>query len=507
MSAAKVARGTVYIVLQNILTSVMGILFFIVAARFFTPSEIGVITTLQFATAVYTAVALLSLQTAATKHMSEEIGRGRLRLAASIASKSLMIVTASSICILSLALLLSPLLAVRFLGDPSNSLVFRITFLSAFFGVLKQMYVSFLQGVQRLDLFAKTHIVTVLISSTFAVGAVILGYGLTGVVVSWLLSQVTGFLLSAAFYRGRLPRSKNESYPIGRLFLFAAPLLLLGLIGLVTAWADRMIFLAITGSLWDLGIYDLAVRGSMTLSVVPYALGIAILPAFSELYGRIGKESISKATKTSTRYLAYLIFPAAIGLAAISETSITFLFGDEYSRAWFPLAVLSVAYITTAYNVIFTTALQAIGETRIFIKIGLATMITQTSLVSVLTPSFGIMGPTIARTVTQIVGLGYPLYELGQRMDVEIDMEATVKAALASLLMAVPINLVDGVLKSFLATPYRFAFDILFGILLYSALVIFLRLLEKKDIELLRQLVPREFDTILSQLERIILNT
>ncbi len=504
MSAARVARGTVYITVQNILTSAMGIIFYIVAARVLTPSDIGAIATLQFATAIYTTISILSLQTAATKYMSEEIGRGRPDMADAVAKLTLRIVALSSVLFLFLAYLFSPLLAGRLLGDPSKSLIFMVTFLSAFFGVLKQMYVSFFQGVQRLDLFAITHIVTVLVSSGLAVLAVVLGYGLAGVVDAWLASQIVGFALSMFFYRGCLPRTSISGYPTGRLFGFAFPLLLLGLLGLVTSWSDRMVFLALTGSLSDLGIYDLAVRGSMTLSVIPYAVGIAVLPAFSELYGRTGKEGMSKATKMSTRYLAYLIFPAAIGLAATSETSITFLFGEGYSGASLPLAILSVAYIMTAYNVIFMTALQAIGETGVFIKIALATMITQTGLVAALSPSMGMLGPTIARTAMQSVGFAYPLYELGRRMDVQIDTDATAKAAFASFLMALPVGLADGVLRSLLATPYRFVFDVFLGVVLYSILMILLRLIEKKDLELLRQVVPGEVDPLLDLLERLL---
>jgi len=504
LSAVRVAKGTVYIAVQNIFTSAMGILFYIVAARFLTPSDIGAIATLQFFTAIYTTIAILSLQTAATKYMSEEIGRGRPRLAAAVALQTVKIVAISSISILCLFLLSSPLLAGSIFGDPSKSLIFAITFLSAFFGILKQMYVSFLQGVQRLDLFAKTHMITVLVSSVLAIVAVILGYGLRGVVTAWLVSQITGFLLSVLLYRGCLPRPSTRGYQTRSLFRFAVPLLLLGLIGLVANWADRMIFLVITGSLSDLGIYDLAVRGSMTLSVIPYAIGIAILPAFSELYGRTGMGGMSRATRLSTRYLAYLIFPAAIGLAAISETSIILLFGEEYSRAGLPLTVLSTAYIMTAYNVIFITALQAIGETGVFIKIGVATMLTQTGLVTVLSPILGMLGPTIARAAMQAVGFAYPLYELGRRMDVEIDTGAVSKAVAASLLMALPVGLIDRMFKSILATPHRFLLDLLLGVILYSFLAVILRLLDEEDVRLLRQIAPKEAGPLLNLLERTV---
>jgi len=233
-------------------------------------------------------------------------------------------------------------------------------------------------------------------------------------------------------------------------------------------------------------------------------VGIAVLPAFSELYGRTGKEGMGRATRISTRYLAYLIFPAAIGLAAISETSLAFLFGGGYSLAGLPLTILSVAYIMTAYNVVFMTALQAIGETGVFVRIAVATMVTQTSLVIVLSPPLGILGPTLARTAMQVVGFAYPLYELGRRIDLEIDVKAAGGSALASCLMALPISLMDGMLKGVLATPYRFFLDVLFGALLYFVLVILLRLLEKNDVELLRQVSPRAAGPALDLLERLL---
>ncbi len=502
LSAARVAKGTAYITVQNILTSAMGIVFYVVAARNLTPSDIGAIASLQFATSIYTTVSLLALQTTATKYMSEEIGRGRPDVAAAIALQTLKIVVVSSGFFLFVMHLFSGSLAGGLLGDPSQSLIFTLALLSAFFGILKQMYVSFLQGVQRLDLFAKTHLVTAFVSSGLAIVAVILGYGLTGVVTAWFVSQIIGSLLSALFYRGCLSGSGVQSYPIKKLFSFAAPLQLLGLIGLVSNWSDRMIFLALTGSLSDLGIYDLAVRGSTTLAMIPYAIGIALLPAFSELYGRSGKQGMSRAAELSTRYLAYLIFPTAVGLAAISRTSITFLFGEAYSRAGLPLTILSITYIMTAYSVIFTTALQAIGETKVFIKIGLAAMITQTSLVTLFSPFIGMLGPTIARAAMQFVGFAYPLYELGRRMNVEIDVKAAAKAVSASFLMALPVTLVDQWLMDIMTTPYRFLLDVVLGILLYTILAILFRLLERRDIDLLRQIAPNGFDFVIDVLEK-----
>ena len=506
MSATIVAKGTIYIAAQNILTSVMAIVFYVVMARFLTPSDVGAISALQFAIAIYSTFAILALQNTATKYLSEEIGRGRPKVAAAVAKQTLRMVAISSLLILFPAILFSPSLASSLLGDPSKSLIFMIAFVSAFFGILKQMYLSFLQGVQRLDLFAKIHIVTVLVSSGLAVIAVIFGYGLIGVVSAWLASQITGFILSALFYKGLLPGSSVIGYPISKLFRFATPLFLLGLIGIVVNWSDRMIFLAFTGSLSDLGIYELSVRGSMILTIIPSAVGIAILPAFSELYGRTGKEGMSRAVRLSTRYLAYLIFPAAFGLAATSETAIVLLFGEGYSRAGLSLAILSVAYTMAAYKVIFMTALQAIGETGVFIKIGLATMITQTVLVTLLAPIIGMLGPTLARTAMYFVGFICLLYELRRRIDFEVDTGAIKKAVLASLLMAVPVSIVEGVLKNLLVAPYRFALDFFLGVVLYTFFALLLRLLEKKDVVLLRRIAPKAASPVLDLLERVTLD-
>ena len=108
MSATIVAKGTIYIAAQNILTSVMAIVFYVVMARFLTPSDVGAISALQFAIAIYSTFAILALQNTATKYLSEEIGRGRPKVAAAVAKQTLRMVAISSLLILFPAILFSP---------------------------------------------------------------------------------------------------------------------------------------------------------------------------------------------------------------------------------------------------------------------------------------------------------------------------------------------------------------------------------------------------------------
>ncbi len=104
----------------------------------------------------------------------------------------------------------------------------------------------------------------------------------------------------------------------------------------------------------------------------------------------------------------------------------------------------------------------------------------------------------------QFIGFAYPLYELKRRMDIKIDTKAAAKAVSASFLMALPIRLLDGLLMNLVATPYRFLLDVIFGVLLYTILAILFRLLERKDIELLRQVAPKEFSPVIDLLEKTV---
>jgi O-antigen/teichoic acid export membrane protein len=330
------------------------------------------------------------------------------------------------------------------------------------------------------------------------------GYGLLGVSAGWLLGDLTGLVISLSLFVRLLPRSRRV-HELKPLIAFGAPMLVFTSIFLFLDWVDRVLFLGLTSNLSDLGVYDLAIRGSQTLSIVWMAVSITVFPALSNLYGRSGKEGFGEALRLSSRYLAYLIFPVAMGLAAMSGTAMAILFETRYPSGIAALSVLALATIPWAFGMMAISALQALGQTRLFIRIGLVAMVVDTAVVVVATPWLGVIGATLGRAAMMMVFFFLSSHALRKQIRFSLDDESLRKGGLAGALMAACVAVLEFVvLGRFVSSaPLRAVLEIGSGLVVYGVVAVGLRALRHEDFALARKVLPRAISPLLGVLERL----
>lgn len=354
------------------------------------------------------------------------------------------------------------------------------------------------------DKYAMASILTFVMARVLAIILVIQDYGLFGVVTGWLVGEAIGLTLTIVFYHGTLPKA-DTTYEEKPLLAFSIPVFIMTVVTTVSDWTDRMLFFAITRDLEILGVYDLAIRGALSLSIIWIAVNVTVLPAFSEVYGRIGREGLSEPIRRSSRYLAYMVIPAALGLATISKSAMALLFGWEYTDGSLLLGILALSSIATAFSTIVLSALQAMGETGVFIKIALASMLTNMGLVILLTPILGVFGATLARSTMMLVGFIYGFLTLRSRVGLEVEMKALWKALLAAIVMAAPLWAFETMYSGTVFTnPFLIVgVEVGIGVVVYGLTLALLRALDERDFDILRQMVPRKLLWFVNLLERM----
>jgi len=503
VTLVKTTKGTIYITAQNIVQFVINLVFLMILARILTKADIGSISALSFAIVIFTAVADLSLCPASTKYISEHIGRGEIEQAASVAVTVRRYVLLSSLVALVVAVALSSWFSTLLWGSTAGTVTFILAFLDAFVYMLRLLYMSYLRGLQLFSRYSIVVITAIAVGRTVGIILAFLGYGVTGVMFGWLIGELSGFSLAFVFNLGQLPKPKSL-YPSKTLFNFSLPLLFETAVSNFTDWSDQMLFLAITGNLMLLGVYFLAVRGAAAISVIYLAFNVTVLPLLSEIYGREERSQLTTALKRVIRYLAYLIFPAAFGMMAISETVITAFFGSGYAVGSLPLSILAVGAILAGFNYVFIASLSAIAETRVFIKIALAATVADVVLVTLLTPVIGIFGPTIARVGMWATNFVFMYSALNRRVRVEFDKGAIWRALVSSLVMAFCVYWFERQLKSALAGHVflNLGLEMIVGFVVYSLVLLLLRGLNHQDFTLLRRILPAQVHGFIDFLER-----
>ncbi len=490
MKKSEVTRGTVYIGVQNAVQFSINLVSLMILARILPKNDIGSISALTFSFTIFMTVSDLSLPTATTKFISEHLGGGDPYQASAVMATARKYVLLSSTACLAVACLLSERFSILVWGTGERQLVFVMVFIAAYTSVIRNIYLACLRGLSVFGKYAATVISVIAFGRAVAVVLAWSGFGVLGVMAGWFAGEVLGLALGTWFCRGRLPEPKN-SYPGERLFDFSWPLQTERVISTLADWSDQMLLLAATSDLVMLGTYFLCVRGASSLSIIWLAFNVTVMPTLSRIYGRSGKMRLTGALRTALRYLLFLLFPAALGLAALSRTAMVLLGGSAYEGGALPLSILAVGSVLQAVTYILMSALNAIAETKAFVKIGLVNVVTNVSLVLLLSPSLGILGASLARVGMWTVHFALMLNELRHHIGIEIDWVAVSKGGLSSAIMAVSVWLLDSLLIRLVPnTILRIGVDLCFGVLVYGILLLLLRALEPEDFSLLRSLLP-----------------
>jgi O-antigen/teichoic acid export membrane protein len=363
----------------------------------------------------------------------------------------------------------------------------------------------FSSALQALLLFGRMALVTIVfivVSRTVGAALAVLGMGLNGVVIGYVVGSTASLAVAIVFLRGKFAKT-NLNSPIRPLLLFSFPLVLSSVLLLVLNWADVVIVTLLIGDYSLTGVYYIAVNSVTALSILWIPLSTTIMPALSAKKGLNRSEDITEIIRVSSRYIVYIVVPACIGLALVSGTALNFFYGSAYVEGSLPLSVLSVASIVTAFFALVMAALTALGKTTQILKIyGVSALVSIVALVLTVLP-FKIVGAAGARLITQMTSLALAFFVLRKEVKVQIDSEGVWKSVVASAAFIPFILVFDALWGKTLSVTVRLVAEIGTSFVIYAFCLYVLRALKSQDFELIRQALPKALSRLVNAVERI----
>lgn len=501
MQRARVARGTLYITVQNVVSYVAPLIFYAAVARILTQTEAGEIPVFNLVIGVFTVITQLAVPVAATKFISQNIGSGRATTASASARTALKLTLAISVPSASIGFIISPWLSAAILGTPSEAPLFQVVFAACLLGNFTTLIGAYFMG---LGLFGSVAIQNLVFFGTSRGLGVILawvGYRLMGVVVGSLLGSAACLALSLALLRGKLTRA-NEDFPTRTLLAYSYPIWMTQIVNIAQSWADSAILYALTSSLATLGVYYLISAGATVISIAWTPITTTMFPVMSAQYGRTGAQGITNPLRRSTRVLNLMVIPLSLSLAAVSRTAISVAYGPSYLAGAVPFAVLTLATILSAYSMLFSTALQAVGETKAVMKIGMASVAAGLLLTALLARPLSATGAALARTAMFIVGpvLGYKA--LSGKVRIAVDTGSVVRAAVFGATLAIPLLAAEWILTDVAPQPLPLIVGVEGFLFVAVGLIVVKKWkpIEAQDLELIKEALPKSLHKALDWL-------
>jgi len=504
LESSNVAKGTFQITSTNAIQYLVMGLFYIVVTKTnaLTPADLGVLSVLSFIASTL-LLSTLALPTALTKFASEHLGRNESQKAASVQRTVTRTVSILSLVGLMIAIVLSASLSQYFWGTTENVPLIILISISAFLMNLITLYSS---GLRALRLFGKMALVTVIYivsSRVFAVVMALLDFGVSGVVIGYIIGSFAGLTAAITFVRGKFPNSSDNKTFIKPLLQFSLPLFLSSWALLILSQADIIVLASATSDYALVGIYSVAVRSLLALSVIWHPIMVTIFPIISARFGLQNPKGVSNALSIASRYLSYTIIPSCVLLATVAPTALHVFYGPNYVSGATVLSILAISIILFAIFTLLTNTLTAIGKTKQVLEINLISALVAVALLVSLVPMFDIVGAAVTRLAVRALSLILAVHVIRKHVNVQLNREALWKSAVASI-MAIPfLFMLESTMTKQFSVVQVLAVEILVAGAIYLASLYVLKALNDQDFDLLRQFLPKPFSKVIDVLQSV----
>ncbi len=157
--------------------------------------------------------------------------------------------------------------------------------------------------------------------------------GLDALALAWayVFGETIFLFVSVLFFRG-FPVKKPTKECLKNYYVFAMPLVLVGISYTIIVNADKVIIQLFWTS-EEVGYYFASFRIVQFLLVAAAAVGTLLLPTISGFHSKQDLESIKKTVFLSERYISMLIFPTVFGMVVLAEPTVRILLSASFYPA------------------------------------------------------------------------------------------------------------------------------------------------------------------------------
>jgi O-antigen/teichoic acid export membrane protein len=502
-SVLNVPKGIAYITVQQIVTYVTSLIYYVLLIRILNLSQIGQVSILAAAMSVFTTLTQFALPIAATRFISASMGNRDPSNASAVATTTRRLLVTISGPTLLIAFLASPWVGRTVFGTSDTTLALIVTFAASFLLDLTALYGGYFLGLGMYAEMVYQNVLFVPLSRGLGLILAFRGLGPLGIATGWAVGALATLFLSLYLWKGRLhQQGKFSARP---LIIFSLPLFASAIINLLQGWGDITFLQGALGQFGTTGAYYLVVTSVGFLSILWTPAADALLPSLSSSYVSDGAQGVSAKLGVAIRMVSTVVLPAGTSLAAIAPTALGAVYGPSLVTQTIPFAILALMIIFAAQSLLLITSLQAIGKTRPILVISLAATVIDLATVGLGARTLGTTAGAIGRGLLPAVTTLLAWYSLKGVLRVPMTSGLSKAGALA-LLTAGPLVVFDYLLTidAHVSALVRLPLLIITFALCYLATSRAITVFTEDDFDLLENALPRFLTRPLRFLERIV---
>lgn len=453
--------------LVNVLAN--GALIVVLTRYLFTPDEYGLLFFALSVLSVVTIFATLGLPASIARYVTEYAERDSSQVP-HVLTASLLVLIVLSGGVGTIVTLGSPWIA-ELLGEPDLAALLALGLAYVVLKAMRSYLTKVFQGLNHVEYSAIVNTVSAVGRVLFAVGFVLLGFGvvgaLAGYVVGFFVAVALGFgLLYYRFYQSFDRAVRREEGLLRRIVEYSIPLT-------ATQGAnalDKKVDTILVGVLLNptaVAFYTVAKQVSDVCVTPAQSLGFTIAPTYGEQKAGNREQRSARLYEQSLEHILLLYVPAVVGLVLVAEPMVRYVFGSGYLGAVIVLQVMSFYVLVNAINKITNDGLDFLGRARARAIVKSTTAAANFVLNLLLIPIMGVVGAAVATVVTYSICTAANTYLISKELPIQFRpvVRTAVGVTGVSLLMGLGVYL----LLPYVSGPITLVGVIVFGATVWAA--------------------------------------
>ena len=417
-------------------------------ARQLGPSNYGIFNMVLWLTDSFTWIIGMGLIHAVTKFVAEYKGKGENGTIAAIVVFALKIELLLSVAAMVLLIVLRVPIS-NFFFTPKQSLYFLIAFFGIVPGIATAVFSAAIDGIQKFEYFTYANLIITPLSFTSKIIVLVLGKGITGLLVVMLVFSVVNSIFYAIVLHkeGVLTASglgRRIDEPLKRRIRRYNRSVIAILLCDKIIWDRSENF--VLGRLCDsvqIGFYNLGFNiAQKSVSVLPLTFWRVLFPAMSNFFGTGDRDKMKRLFYLSTRYLAFVVIPMGVAGIVLAYPIIHFLYGHNYIGAQRTLQIIFFSSIISSLANPGAAILYGYEKQAFIYKFGFFLAIFNICLDLLLIKKFGALGAAVAYGITTVAGSSVGLAYTCRTMGLGYPFVSLFKVLFSTIIMAIAMEII-----------------------------------------------------------------
>ena len=178
-------------------------------------------------------------------------------------------------------------------------------------------------------------------------------------------------------------------------------------------------FLGVFATVDEIGVYSIAQRMSMMVSLVLFASNIVLAPRIASMWSAGDRRRIQSLSRSVSILMLFVALPLVLPMIFFPDT-IMRLFGAEFATGGFLLSILAVSQL---FNVLTSSVEQVMimtGYEKLVMQTGLVAALVCCLCASTLIPLFGTLGAAVSTAVAIFVLNGLRVFLFWRKTKINV---------------------------------------------------------------------------------------